>query len=88
MKKDNPTGGKIIALWGPDQIPMTLTGLKKVAPGLAREYRVKRKMKKVIAERTRQAKRKQQLLDDLTAGRPRLGSFARLCRWIFPRRTQ
>jgi len=72
---------KVIAYW--DGLPVSLTLLKKIAPGLAREYRVRRKMRQLLEEKAKRARANQQYAAASRVIKPqRLGFFARLLSWL------
>jgi len=68
---------KVVAYW--DGLPVSLTLLKKIAPGLAREYRVRRKGRRVLEERTKRARANQEYAAAARVIKPqRVSIFSRL----------
>ena len=76
---------KVIAYW--DGLPVSLTLLKKLAPGLAREYRVRRKMRQLLEEKTKRAHANQEYAAAARVIKPQPASiFSRLRSLISRRR--
>ena len=76
---------KVVAYW--DGLPLSLSQLKKIAPGLAREYRVRRKGRRVLEERTKRARANQEYAAAARVIKPQSASiFSRLRSLISRRR--
>lgn len=76
---------KVVAYW--DGLPVSLTLLKKIAPELAREYRVRRKGRRVLEERTKRAQANREYAAAARVIKPQRASiFSRLRSLISRRR--
>ena len=75
---------KVVAYW--DGLPVSLTLLKKIAPGLAREYRQRRKLRQILEEKAKRARANQEYAAAARVIKPQSTSFFSRLRSLISRR--
>lgn len=75
---------KVVAYW--DGLPLSLSQLKKIAPGLAREYRQRRKLRQILAEKAKRVSANQEYAAAARVITPQQTSFFSRLRSLISRR--